>query len=70
LQVIDQSCSTCKEDIGYEKNDLSHVPAIKWGVENENVARDEYTILMSGEHDNFTCNLIGLWINPHLVQMV
>ena len=26
--------------MGYEKNDLSNVPAIKWGVENKNVAMD------------------------------
>ena len=50
--------------MGYEKNDLSHVPAIKWGVQNENFARDQYANLMSAEHDSFTCNLTGLWINP------
>ena len=35
-----------KKIMGYEKNDLSNVPAIKWGVENENVAMDQYNNLM------------------------
>ena len=65
MQVIDQShFPLVKKIMGYEKNDLSHVPAIGWRVQNENVARDQYTNLLSAEHDNFTCNLTGLWINP------
>ena len=27
-------------------------------------ARDQYASLMSTDHNNFTCNLTGLWINP------
>ena len=50
--------------MGYKQNDLSHVPAIKWGVENENVARQLYTNVMSTKHDNFACNLTGLWVSP------
>ena len=53
-----------KKIMGYEQNDLSHVPAISWGVQNENIARVQYTSIMSAEHDNFTCSLSGLWINP------
>ena len=34
------------------------------GVENENVARQLYTNVMSTKHDNFTCNLTGLWVSP------
>ena len=49
-----------KRVMGYEQSDLSHVPAIKWGVGNENVARQLYTNV----HDNFACNLIGLWVSP------
>ena len=53
-----------KQVIRYEQSDLSHVPAIKWGVENESVARQLYTNVMSMKHDNFACNLTGLWISP------
>ena len=49
--------------MGYEQSDLGHVPAIKWGVENENVARQVYTNVMSANHDNFACNLTGLWVS-------
>ena len=31
-----------KRVMGYEQSDLSHAPAIKWGVENESVARQLY----------------------------
>ncbi|XP_065919203.1 uncharacterized protein [Dysidea avara] len=58
-----------KKIMGYEQNDLSHIPAIRWGVQNESVARVQYASIMSAEHNNFTCNLTGLWINslyPHL----
>ena len=34
--------SLIKRVMGYEQSDLSHVPAIKWGVENESVARQLY----------------------------
>ena len=53
-----------KRVMGYEQSDLSHVPAIKWGVENESVARQLYTNVMSTKHDNFACNLTGLWVSP------
>ena len=50
--------------MGCEQNDLSHVPAIKWGVQNECVTRQQHTDLMSVEHEGFACSLTGLWINP------
>ena len=53
-----------KQIMGYELSDLSHVPAIKWGVQNECVARQRYTDLMSAEHKGFACSLTGLWVNP------
>jgi len=66
MQVFNQSCSkaSCKEDYGICENDLSHVPAIRWGAQNENFARDQYANLVSADHNNFTCNLTVLWINP------
>ena len=53
-----------KRIMGYEQSDLSYVPAINWGVQNEGVARQQYTTMMSAGHEGFTCNLSGLWINP------
>ena len=58
-----------KRIMGYEHNDLSHVPAIKWGVQNECVARQQYTDLMSAQHEGFACSLTGLWINPLYAHM-
>ena len=56
--------SLIKRVMGYEQSDLNHVPAIKWGVENECVARQLYTNVMSTKHDNFACKLTGLWVSP------
>ena len=50
--------------MGYEQSDLSYAPAINWGIQNESVARQQYTTMMSAGHEGFTCNLSGLWINP------
>ena len=57
-----------KRIMGYEQSDLSYVPAINWGVQNEGLVRQQYTTMMSAGHEGFTCNLSGLWINslyPH-----
>ena len=35
--------------------DLSHIPAIKWGIDNEDKARQQYTKEMSTCHQNFCC---------------
>ena len=53
-----------KKIMGYEQNDLSYIPSIRWGIQNENTAREKYATLLSTEHENFTCNLTGLWVNP------
>jgi len=53
-----------KKVMGYEQSDLSHIPAIRWGIQNESTAREKYASLMSSEHGNFTCDRTGLWINP------
>lgn len=50
--------------MAYEQSDLSHIPAINRGLQNESVARKQYTTMMSAGHEGFTCNLSGLWINP------
>ena len=42
--------------------DLSHIPAIKWGIDKKDVARQAYIKEMSS-HQNFTCTK-ALAINP------
>ena len=39
-------------------------PAIRWGVENEEKARNEYLIFMQGTHDSFQVTNTGLHVNP------
>ena len=46
------------------KEDLSHIPAINWGIKNEETARQEYTREMSQLHDDFKCTTAGLVVNP------
>ena len=44
--------------------DISHIPAIKWGVEKEDTTRREYIAKMSSLHQGFRCTLTGLVVNP------
>ena len=44
---------------------LSRIPAIKWRIDHEGVARQEYVAIMNESHCNFKCNSSGLNINPH-----
>lgn len=44
--------------------DLSHIPAIKWGIDKEDEARRQYTEEMSACHQNFYCKPCGLVVNP------
>ncbi len=37
---------------------------MKWGIENEEHARQEYTALMRETHEAFNIKLTGLHINP------
>ena len=46
-----------KRVMGYDQSDLSSIPAIKWGIDNEMTAREEYTVMMSSSHASFQCNL-------------
>ena len=46
------------------REDLSHIPTIKWGIEKEGTVREEYTREMSQVHENFKCTTTGLVINP------
>ena len=43
---------------------LSHIAAVKWGIDNEDKARQQYTKEMSGSHESFCCKPSGLVVNP------
>lgn len=41
----------------------NRVPALKWGIDHEDRARDQYIQLMNLEHENFECHPTGLTVN-------
>jgi len=45
------------------KRDISHIPAIKWGIEKEDIAGRKYIAKMSSMHQGFHCTLTGLVVN-------
>ena len=50
--------------MGYKHN-MNFLPAIRWGNEHENVARQQYISEMSQTHMDFTCTVPGLIINSN-----
>ena len=44
---------------------LSRIPEIKWGIDHEDVARQQYVAIMNESHCNFKCHSSGLNINSH-----
>ena len=46
------------------QKDLSFIPAIKWGIESEDIARKEYIKEMTASHRDYQCTLAGLVVNP------
>ena len=47
-----------------KNEDLSHIPAVKWGINKEDTARQAYTEEMMSSHQDFSCTKAGLVINP------
>lgn len=45
------------------------IPALKWGRECENQARDEYKAAMKAKHDRFSVIASGLWLNNDYVYI-
>ena len=43
---------------------LSHIPAVKWGIDNKEKARQQYSQEMSISHESFCCKPSGLVVNP------
>ena len=46
------------------KLSISHIPAIQWGVDQEDVARQNYIEEMPSSHINFKYANVGLMVNP------
>jgi putative phage-type endonuclease len=53
-----------KQVMHYNKQDLSHVPAVLWGRDMEDTARRQYTEIMKAQHSNFEVELCGLVVRP------
>ena len=47
-----------------ERRSLGHIPAIQWGVEHEDVAREAYLDLANEKHINLQYSAAGLHVNP------
>ena len=48
--------------MGYSSDDLFSIPAVKYGVNNEPVARDGYANQMRSLHQNFSCREYGFYV--------
>ena len=59
---IDSSRSLLKSVMQYNPPITSRVPALKWGVDHENVARQQYIDMMSHQHNTFECHPAGLMV--------
>jgi len=45
-------------------NNISNIPAIKWGIDNEDKAREAYVTKISSSHIGFKCSPAGPVISP------
>ena len=67
--VFARKVTNIQRVMGYDQNALNFLPAIKWGNDNEDMARQRYIEGISLTHSEFTCTVTGLIINtnyPHL----
>ena len=48
----------------YTRTQTNRVPALKWGVNHDDQARQEYIELMKRHHEGFECHPAGLTVNP------
>ena len=49
--------------MGYSAIDISGKEQIKWGIDNEDRAREKYVEFKKGKHENFSCRLSGFLID-------
>ena len=52
-----------------EKKSFNYVPAIKWGIDHEEVACKAYLELASENHANLQCTASRLHVNPKLPHL-
>ena len=45
------------------KPNISHIPAMQWGVDHKDIDRQDYVKEMSSTHINFKCANAGLMVN-------
>ena len=56
--------SLVKKVMQYDQTQTSRIPALKWGVDHEDQAREDYIDLMKQHHEGFECHPAGLTVNP------
>ena len=49
---------------------LSHIVAVKWGIDNEDKARQQYMQEMSSLHESFCCKPSGFVVKPLIPTLV
>ena len=52
------------------ESNLNYIPAIEWGIDNENTAKEQYVSKMSATHKNFVYSQAGLVINHSILILV
>ena len=62
------NCTSLLKKILSQK-DISHIPAIRWGIEHEEDGRSEYINQMRISHQQFECRSAGLVVNPLFPQL-
>lgn len=66
---LDKPSLSLIQDICYPNKNKLKVPATKWGLDNEETARQSYMHHQSSNHDNLSVNTCGLFIShthPHI----
>ena len=58
------SLSLLKNVMQYTQSQTLLVPALKWGVDHEDIARDQYVILSQQQHELFECHPTGPTVSP------
>ena len=64
VQSKEPGTSALRAIMQYNMYSLSRVPAVKWGIEHEAIAREQFCEYMSKTHDDFSCQVIGLVLHP------
>ena len=61
--------SLLKKVMQYTQTQTNRVPALKWGVDHEDQAREECIELMKQHHEGFECHPAGLTVNPKYLHL-